>query len=206
MLVYALTITLSAFLLFLVQPIIAKQILPWFGGSSAVWTTCVFFFQFLLLAGYAYAHAVVRFLSPRAQILVHVALLAVSLAVLPIVAGADWKPTGEENPSLRILGLLLATVGLPYFLLSSTSPLVQAWYSRRFDSPYRLFALSNLASLAALLAYPVAIEQWIATRAQAIAWSWGYAAFAIDCGIAALADWETRRVADLAALVLEAQS
>ena len=138
MLVYALTITLSAFLLFLVQPIIAKQILPWFGGSSAVWTTCVFFFQFLLLAGYAYAHAVVRFLSPRAQILVHVAMLAASLAVLPIVAGADWKPTGEENPSLRILGLLLATVGLPYFLLSSTSPLVQAWYSRRFDSPYRL--------------------------------------------------------------------
>ena len=187
MLVYALTITLSAFLLFLVQPIIAKQILPWFGGSSAVWTTCVFFFQFLLLAGYAYAHAVVRFLSPRAQILVHVALLAGSLAVLPIVAGVDWKPTGEENPSIRILGLLLATVGLPYFLLSSTSPLVQAWYSRRFDSPYRLFALSNLASLAALLAYPVAIEQWIATRAQALLWSWGYAAFAIACGVAAMA-------------------
>jgi len=183
---YAATISLSAFLLFLVQPIVAKQILPWFGGSAAVWTTCVFFFQFLLLAGYAYAHALVRYLAPRPQLLVHLALLGASLAVLPIVADAGWKPSGSEDPSWRILGLLVLTVGLPYFLLATTSPLVQAWYARRFHSPYRLFALSNLASLAALLCYPVVVEPLVTTRAQALSWSWGYALFVLLCGGAAL--------------------
>src|SRR5512145_536153 len=163
MLLYAATIFASAFLLFLVQPVIAKQILPWFGGSSAVWTTCVFFFQFILLAGYAYAHALVRYLPARPQLIVHVGLLVASLLALPIVADAAWKPTGAEDPGLRILGLLLATVGLPYFLLSTTSPLVQAWYARRVASPYRLFALSNLASLLALLSYPVLLEPLITT-------------------------------------------
>ncbi len=183
---YAVTIFVSAFLLFLVQPIVAKQILPWFGGSAAVWTTCVFFFQFLLLAGYAYAHAIVRWLPPRPQLAVHLVLLAVSLAGLPIVAAAAWKPTGAEDPGLRILGLLVVTVGLPYFLLSTTSPLVQAWYARRFDSPYRLFALSNLASLAALLCYPVLVEPFIPTRLQAVSWSWGYALFAALCAATAV--------------------
>jgi SAM-dependent methyltransferase len=182
---YAVTIFLSAFLLFLLQPVIAKQILPWFGGSAAVWTTCVFFFQFLLLAGYAYAHAVVRFLPPRPQLALHIGLLAASLVLLPIVANASWKPGGAEDPSWRILGLLVATVGLPYFLLATTSPLVQAWYARRFHSPYRLFALSNLASLAALLAYPVVVEPLVATRLQALAWSWSYALFAALCAAAA---------------------
>jgi SAM-dependent methyltransferase len=183
---YAATIFLSAFLLFLLQPIIAKQILPWFGGSAAVWTTCVFFFQFLLLAGYAYAHAIVRFLPPRPQLLVHLAALGASLAILPIVADASWKPSGAEDPSWRILGLLVATVGLPYFLLATTSPLVQAWYARRFHSPYRLFALSNLASLAALLCYPVVVEPLVTTRAQALSWSWAYALFVVLSGAAAL--------------------
>lgn len=183
---YAATIAASAFLLFLVQPIIAKQILPWFGGSAAVWTTCVFFFQFLLLAGYAYAHALVRYLPARPQLVVHVTLLAGSLVALPIVAGADWKPAGNEDPGFRILGLLAATVGLPYFLLATTSPLVQAWYARRVDSPYRLFALSNLASLAALLSYPVLFEPLITTRVQALAWSGGYALFVVLCIAAAI--------------------
>jgi SAM-dependent methyltransferase len=181
MALYAATIAVSAFLLFLVQPIIAKQILPWFGGSSAVWTTCVFFFQFSLLAGYAYAHALVRYLPARPQLIVHVTLLAASLVALPIVAGADWKPAGSEDPSFRILGLLAVTVGLPYFLLSTTSPLVQAWYARRVDSPYRLFALSNLASLVALLSYPVLFEPLIATRIQALFWSGSYAVFVVLC-------------------------
>ena len=181
MLLYAATIFASAFLLFLVQPVVAKQILPWFGGSAAVWTTCVFFFQFFLLAGYAYAHAIVRWLPPRPQLILHLLLLVASLATLPIVAAAGWKPAGTEDPALRILGLLVATVGLPYFLLSTTSPLVQAWYARRFDSPYRLFALSNLASLAALLLYPVAVEPFIPTRVQALSWSWGYALFVMLC-------------------------
>ncbi len=186
MALYAATISVSAFLLFLVQPVIAKQILPWFGGSSAVWTTCVFFFQFLLLAGYAYAHALVRYLPARPQLIVHLALLALSLACLPIVAAVGWKPAGNEDPSFRILALLVATVGLPYFLLSTTSPLVQAWYARRVDSPYRLFALSNLASLAALLSYPVLFEPLIATKIQAYFWSGGYAVFVVLCAAAAI--------------------
>ena len=190
---YAATIFVSAFLLFLVQPIVAKQILPWFGGSAAVWTTCVFFFQFLLLAGYAYAHAIVRWLPPRPQLVLHLVLLVVSLASLPIVAAAGWKPSGAEDPGLRILGLLVATVGLPYFLLSTTSPLVQAWYARRFDSPYRLFALSNLASLAALLCYPIVVEPVISTRVQAVSWSWAYALFVVLCGGTAI--YSLRRAA-----------
>ncbi|MFO1322746.1 MAG: fused MFS/spermidine synthase [Burkholderiales bacterium] len=176
---FALTIFGSAFLLFLVQPIVAKQILPWFGGSAAVWATCLVFFQTALLLGYAYADFAVRRLAPRAQVKLHVALLVVSLAVLPIVPGTFWKPSGDENPIWLILGLLGATIGLPYFLLSTTSPLVQVWFARRFPerNTYRLFALSNLASLLALVGYPFLLEPWVATRVQAWGWSVGYALF-----------------------------
>ena len=184
---FALTIFASAFLLFLVQPIIAKQILPWFGGSAAVWTTCLVFFQSALLAGYAYADVVVRRLSLRRQATLHGALLVASLFALPIVPGAIWKPAGGENPAALILGLLVVTLGLPYFLLSTTSPLLQAWCARRHPdrNPYRLFALSNLASLLALLAYPFVIEPRIPTRLQAYAWSVGYALFVVLCIAAA---------------------
>ena len=190
---FALTIFTSAFLLFLVQPVIAKQILPWFGGSAAVWTTCLVFFQAALLAGYAYADVVVRRASAMRQALLHSGLLAASLVALPIVPAAFWKPAGSENPAALILGLLAFTIGLPYFLLATTSPLLQAWFTRRFPgrNPYRLFALSNLASLAALLAYPFAIEPWIPTRAQAYLWSAGYACFAVLCVAVA---WRNRRV------------
>ena len=183
MLLYALTIFASAFLLFLVQPIIAKEILPWFGGSAAVWTTCLVFFQSALLAGYAYADAATRRLSRRRQASLHAALLVASLLLLPIVPGLAWKPLGSESPLWLILGLLAATIGLPYLLLSTTSPLLQAWFAQRHPgrNPYRLFALSNFASMLALLAYPFAIEPWIPTHMQAIAWSAGYAAFAVLC-------------------------
>ncbi|MEO8508915.1 MAG: fused MFS/spermidine synthase [Betaproteobacteria bacterium] len=176
---FALTIFGSAFLLFLVQPIVAKQILPWFGGSAAVWATCLVFFQTALLLGYAYADFTVRRFSARTQVKLHVALLIVSLLALPIVPGGFWKPMGDENPVWLILGLLGATIGLPYFLLSTTSPLVQVWFARRFPghNPYRLFALSNLASLLALLGYPFLLEPWVATRMQAWGWSAGYALF-----------------------------
>ena len=178
---YAATIFVSAFLLFLLQPITAKQILPWFGGSAAVWTTCLVFFQTTLLLGYAYADAVCRRLSPKAQASLHVALLALSCVLLPIVPGAQWKPVGGENPALLILGLLAATVGLPYFLLATTSPLVQAWFARSHPgrSPYRLFALSNLASMLALLGYPLALEPWVPTRLQSLGWSAAYLVFAL---------------------------
>ncbi|MBU6486103.1 MAG: fused MFS/spermidine synthase, partial [Betaproteobacteria bacterium] len=183
MLLYALTIFASAFLLFLVQPIIAKEILPWFGGSAAVWTTCLVFFQSTLLAGYAYADVAVRRLSRRRQAWLHSTLLVGSLLLLPVVPGLVWKPLGTESPLWLILGLLAATIGLPYLLLSTTSPLLQAWFAQRHPgrNPYRLFALSNFASMLALLAYPFAIEPWIPTHTQAIAWSAGYAAFAALC-------------------------
>ncbi|MBL8386153.1 MAG: fused MFS/spermidine synthase, partial [Burkholderiales bacterium] len=183
MLPYALTIFLSAFLLFLVQPLIAKQILPWFGGAASVWTTCLLFFQSALLAGYAYADASVRWLKPRQQLVLHALLLAVSLATLPIIADAAWKPAGDEDPILRILGLLAATIGLPYLLLSTTTPLLQAWYWQRFNTsvPYRLFALSNLASLLALLGYPVLVEPFFGVAASAKLWSALYALFALVC-------------------------
>src|SRR5438093_1794931 len=173
---YAATIFFSAFLLFLVQPITAKQILPWFGGSAAVWTTCLVFFQTTLLLGYAYSDAVVRRLSAKAQVGLHVALLIASCALLPIVPGAQWKPLGSENPSWLILCLLAATIGLPYFLLSTTSPLVQAWLARARpgSSPYRLFALSNLASMLALVGYPFLFEPWVPTRTHALGRSAAY--------------------------------
>jgi len=179
---YAATIFLSSFLLFLVQPIIAKQILPWFGGSAAVWTTCLVFFQSVLLAGYAYADWTTR-LGARRQAMLHVALLAVSLLSLPILASSGWKPQGDEQPILRILLLLGATIGLPYFLLSTTTPLLQAWYWRRFRTvvPYRLFALSNLASLLALLGFPALFEPALDLKALGWGWSFVFAAFALLC-------------------------
>ncbi|MDB5809956.1 MAG: hypothetical protein JWN94_2078 [Betaproteobacteria bacterium] len=188
MVLYATAIFLGAFLLFLVQPIIAKQILPWFGGSAAVWATCMVFFQMVLLVGYAYADFVTRRLTPKRQAILHVALLVLSLVVLPITPDVAWKPQGAENPSWRILGLLALTIGLPYFILSTTSPLLQAWFARRFQHaiPYRLFALSNLASLLALLAYPVMIEPWVTTLTQSYAWSVCYALFVVLCAYAAI--------------------
>ena len=181
MIIYAVTIFVSAFLLFLLQPIIAKQILPWFGGSAAVWTTCLVFFQFALLAGYFYSDWMTRRLGAKRQAMLHLGLVAVALLLLPIIPDVIWKPKGDEEPSLRILLLLTVTIGLPYFLLSTTSPLVQAWFARSYPaaSPYRLFALSNLASMLALLGYPFVFEPWFTTQHQAIGWSVGFGLFAV---------------------------
>jgi len=147
-----------------------------------VWTTCLVFFQSVLLAGYAYADLTTR-LGARRQALLHVGLLIVSLACLPILASSGWKPHGEEEPITRILLLLLVTIGLPYFLLSTTTPLLQAWYWRRYRSavPYRLFALSNFASLLALLGFPLLFEPVFDLKALGWGWSFSYAAFAILC-------------------------
>jgi len=185
---FAATIFLSSFLLFLIQPLIAKQILPWFGGAAAMWTTCLLFFQALLLGGYVYAHAAVRYLGPRTHALVHAMLLAASLAALPVIVDLSWKPSGGEQPAWRILAMLAATIGLPYFMLSSTGPLVQVWYARALKRvPYRLFSLSNVGSLAALFAYPFVVEPWLATRTQALGWSTGFALFVLLCIGAAVA-------------------
>jgi spermidine synthase len=194
---YGLTIFLSAFLLFQVQPLIGKMILPWFGGSAAVWTTCMLFFQLVLLLGYFYSHWVVRHLTPSRQSLVHAGLLLISLLLLPILPSQDWKPLGNENPTLRILGLLTVSIGLPYFVLSTTGPLLQAWFARERSGlvPYRLFALSNFGSMLALLAYPVAVEPVFPTVWQSYLWSGLYFLFVMACIMLA---WRGRRGESLA--------
>ncbi len=189
---YGLTIFLSAFLLFQVQPLIGKMILPWFGGSAAIWTTCMLFFQMVLLLGYFYSHWVTRYLSPSRQSLVHGGLLLISLLLIPISPSLDWKPLGAENPTLRILGLLTVSIGLPYFVLSTTGPLLQAWFARERSGqvPYRLFALSNFGSMLALLAYPVAVEPVFPTLWQSWLWSGLYACFVVACALLA---WRGRK-------------
>lgn len=182
LLLYAAAIFSSAFLLFLIQPVLAKLILPWYGGSAAVWTTCLVFYQTALLAGYAYANFVVTRLRPRAQTALHIVLLACALAFLPVIPGDRWK-LAADHPAGRILLLLICVLGLPYFLLSSTGPLLQAWYARRWpdSQPYRLFALSNAGALIALVVYPALVEPNVPTRRQDVLWSVGFAAFAILC-------------------------
>jgi hypothetical protein len=186
MLLYGATMFLSALLLFLVQPLIGKYILPWFGGTPSVWTTCMLFFQALLLGGYGYAHALASRWPPRRQALFHIGLLSASILVvlwLSILPSPAWKPAGGQFPVLRILGLLSASIGAPYLLLSSTSPLLQSWFSRARpgSSPYRLYALSNLGSLLAILGYPFLIEPALSLSRQAAIWSWTYIAFAVVC-------------------------
>ena len=192
---YASTIFVSAFLLFLIQPLIAKQILPWFGGTAAVWTVCLVFFQLVLLAGYIYADRLSR-LAPRRQAIVHTVLVLAACAMLPILADVGWKPAGDEDPTLRILALLAATIGLPYLAVCTTGPLVQSWFARAHAGDakqarvYRLFALSNLASLAALVAYPFVLEPYAPLRAQGWAWSAGFLVFA---ALVIASAWSTER-------------
>jgi len=187
-LIYGSVIFASAFLLFLVQPLIAKMILPWFGGVAEVWAVCLVFFQTVLLLGYLYAHLLVRYFRPRVQGRIHAALLAASVLWLPILPKASWQPSGREDPAIYILWLLALTIGLPFFLLSSTSPLLQAWYARsRGASPYRFYSLSNVASLLALMLFPILFEPNFSTSHQAIGWSAAYAVLVALCGALGLA-------------------
>lgn len=181
MITLLLAIFTGAFLLFQVQPLLEKYILPWFGGGPAVWTTAMLFFQVFLLGGYAYAHLSVRRLSPRAQAVVHLVLLTLALAFLPVTPAEHWKPTRSDEPTLRILLLLSATVGLPYLLCAATSPLTQAWWSRLHPdrAPFRLYALSNLGSLLALVTYPFVVEPAFGRHAQSLVWSGGFVLFVI---------------------------
>jgi hypothetical protein len=189
-LLFAITIFIGAFLLFQVQPLIGKYILPWFGGSPAVWTACMLFFQVMLLVGYAYAHASIRYLrSPNVQMIVHLLLLTAAVAMLPIVPGAKWVPTNPDQPTARIVAMLLACVGVPYVALAATGPLLQGWYARMAPgrSPYRLYALSNVASMLALISYPILVEPALSRPVQARVWGYLLIAFAVLCaGIAIL--------------------
>jgi hypothetical protein len=195
---FALTIFLSAFLLFQVQLIVGKQLLPWFGGTPAVWNTCLVFFQLLLLAGYAYAHWVTVRLRASALSRTHIALLLISVALLaalattwrsPIFPSDNLRPQNPEFPTWDILMLLSASVGLPFYLLSTTGPLVQTWFARSSPqaSPYHLYALSNLGSLLGLLTYPFLFEPNLSLRNQGRVWTLAYLAFVSACTICALA-------------------
>ena len=191
---YASTIFVSAFLLFEVELLVSLYILPWFGGSPAVWNTCLLFFQTTLLAGYVYAHVSEHYFSPRVRLLVHLILLGAALATLPIAPSDSWKPADSSYPIGRILALLAVCVGPAFFVLSSTGPLVQAWFSQTLPgrSPYRLYSLSNVGSLLALLSYPFVVEPALDGAAQSLWWSVGFVLFVVLCGTAC---WQTARPA-----------
>jgi hypothetical protein len=188
MILYAVTAFASAFLLFLVQPLLAKYILPWFGGSPAVWTTCLLFFQVLLTAGYSYAHLVVSRFNRRTQAAATLILLLLTLASLPITPSRASLPENVYTPTWQILKLLLFSIGPCYFLLSSISPLLQSWFTHHWQdiSPYRLYTLSNMGSLLAIVSYPFAIEPALGLGFQTKAWSGVYVLFAFLCGACAV--------------------
>jgi hypothetical protein len=188
---YAVTIFLSAFLLFVVEPMAAKQLLPTLGGSSAVWTTCLVFFSVMLLLGYLYAHWISVSFTPARQAVIHILLLTVALLVL----GIHTSPSPAAvtyHPALTVFRVLATVIGLPYLALSATTPLLTGWYAASFEgrSPYRLFALSNLASLLALCSYPLLIEPGLTMNRQTAWWSGGFLVFSVICGAIA---WQGRR-------------
>ncbi len=177
-LLFAATTFASAFLIFLVQPIVAKRIVPWFGGVPAVWSLCLAFYQTTLFVGYAYAHILIARAGARSQLVVHAAAVAAAALALPVLPGDAWKPEGTEDPSAQILAMLLVNVALPFFALAATGPLVAVWFARRYPtrSPYPLYAVSNLGSLIALLAYPFALEPRLPLSATGRLWSGAFLA------------------------------
>ena len=211
---YSVTILLSAFLLFEIQLILAKFFLPWFGGTPALWTTCMFFFQSLLVVGYLYAHFVAHKVPLRRQGLVHLVVLAAALAVSaglclrwrsPLFPSSSWKPGGVDQPVAFLVILLSLSAGASFFTLSATGPLLQSWFGQTHagNSPYRLYSLSSLGSFLALLSYPLLVEPWLSLRVQGSVWLLLYCAFVLSCGYCALklrgvrhADEDATSVAD----------
>ena len=187
---YALTIFLSAFLLFQVQPIVARIILPRFGGTSAVWTTCMMYFQTVLLFGYIYAHIVRRIFSPKTTWIIHLTLLCTAAITLRIQAIPDQPINGSDNLAWSIIQVLTLTIGLPFLALSTTGPLVQAWHSTTHPNrqTYRLYALSNVGSMLALLTYPFIVERFFGLSVQQTSWSIGFLVFAC---LSAWSGWQT---------------
>ncbi len=196
MLAYVIGVLLSSFLVFLVQPLVGKYILPWFGGSPGVWTSCLLFFQLMLVAGYAYAHLLTTWLrNTSQQVFVHLTVLGLSLLFLPMIPSSNWRSTTVEHPTVVILALLACTVGVPYLVLTASAPLLQSWFSTSFPnrSPYRLYAVSNIASLGALLSYPLVVERVLHLREQCELWSLLYLAYAIAicfCGFVVRQHWK----------------
>jgi len=198
LLLYALTLFTGATLLFLMQPMVGKMILPLLGGTPAVWSTCMVFFQAALLGGYAYAHALTSRLRPSRQVLVHVVALALPFAVLPLAVNPRLLRGGEANPILDVLTLLSLSVGLPFLVVSATAPLLQKWFTHTGHpgarDPYFLYAASNLGSMLALLGYPTLVEprlhlQGSSWLSQTALWSVGYGLLAVVTALCALTLW-----------------
>ncbi len=190
---FALTIFTSAFLLFQVQPLLSKQILPWFGGSPAVWTTAMLFFQTLLCLGYLYAHALASLRSRRLQAQIHVVLLIVAAFLASkVLPGVDLRPQSPDAPVSQVLLILGVSVGLPYFCLATTGPLVQHWFTRtaHAKSVFRLYALSNVGSFLALLSFPFVLEPWLEQQEMGQLWTAGFWVFALLCLPVALGAWQ----------------
>ena len=197
--VYVLSIFLSSALLFLVEPMIAKMLLPLLGGTPSVWNTCMVFFQATLLLGYLYAHTSFRWLARRSQMVVHLVLILLPIAwvgLLPLHLPAGWEPPSADSPVLWVLMTLAVSVGLPFFILSSTTPILQRWFAasghRDAADPYFLYAASNAGSLAGLLAYPLLLEPLLRVRSQTALWSAGYLLFVVAAACCALLIWPKR--------------
>src|SRR5829696_4972629 len=187
---FAAALFLSALLLFAVQPMFTKMVLPVLGGSPAVWSIALVFFQALLLAGYCYAHLLARCASTRAALALHLALMLGAGLTLPIAIPAGWTSAPADSEAFWLLGLFAVSVGLPFFALAANGPLLQAWFSRsghpRAADPYFLYAASNVGSFTALVAYPLAVEPLFRMQEQTAGWLMGFAALAVligGCGL-----------------------
>ncbi len=188
---FAITLILSAFLLFSVQPLFSKMVLPLLGGSPGVWNTAMAFFQAMLLGGYAYAHLSTKYLQPRMQAVLHVVLLALCIVVLPIAIPESWaNPPATQNPIPWMLGLMLVAVGAPFFVLAGTAPMLQRWFSTTdhpdAHNPYFLYAASNFGSMAALISYPLVIEPLLGLHEQSHYWMYGFIALVVLIAAAGL--------------------
>lgn len=193
MLIFALSIFLSSFLLFQIQPIIGKYLLPWFGGTSGVWSASLVFFQVLLTTGYAYAHLLIRRLAPKHQKTVHLSILVISLIILggnvyqwdsPLLPNTVFPTPNIKSPLVNLWKTLLLSVGIPYFMLASNSTLMQSWFNSEQSerSPYRLYALSNSGSLLGLILYPFLVEPLFSLNTQAVLWASIYGIFVVIAG------------------------
>lgn len=196
---FSATLFVSAGLLFVVQPMFAKMVLPLLGGTPAVWNTCMVFYQAALLGGYIYAHLGARWLGARRQAVVHLALMLLPWLVLPIGISQSWRPPAESNPIPALLLLLATAVGLPFFIVSASAPMFQAWFARTGSpaakDPYFLYAASNLGSLLALLGYPFVIEPHLTLRQQAVYWAVGYGLLMVLTVGCAVVLWRSRATA-----------
>ena len=191
--VYGVAIFLSAALLFAVQPIFTKMVLPRLGGSAAVWSVAMVFFQTVLLAGYAYAHLLTRYVPTRYAVILHVVVMLAAIVALPLGIAEGWDRPPTENESLWLLGLFTVSIGLPFFALSANAPLLQAWFARgdhpRAHDPYFLYAASNVGSIIALLSYPFVVEPFSRLGPQTRAWSVAFYGLIVLIGVCGLLSW-----------------